>query len=292
MHAIKITAADGYELSAIFGTPVGTSTGTIVLSSAVAVKKEFYISFAKYLIQNGYNVLLYDYRGVGGSAPANLRSSKAYMHEWGTLDMNAVLNYMVDEKGLTNIIWLGHSVGAQLARCVDKKQHLQKVIAVNAALGYWGYFPFPMRAVVWTLWYVISPVLVKIYGYGKMQKVKWGENLPRNIFLEWRDWCISKHYYRGFLQDYFNADKFYDFTTPLTFVYTSDDYIVNDKTTALMMNFFPYSPQEVLKLEAKDFTNCKVGHTGIFRKKFHNNLWAELLTIIEGKRRCNLKHEN
>jgi predicted alpha/beta hydrolase len=282
MKSITIMAADGYKLAAMFGVPVSASAGTIIISSAVAVRKEFYISFANYLIQNGYNVLVYDYRGVGGSAPASLRSSKAYMHEWGIFDMNAALNYIVDEKGFTNIIWLGHSIGAQLVGCLEKKQHLQKVIAVNAALGYWGYFPFPMRAVVWALWYIISPVLVNIYGYGTMKKVKWGEDLPRNVLMEWRDWCMSKHYYRVFLKDYFNADKFYDFKRPLTFVYTSDDYIANDKTVTLMTRFFPNAPQEIRKLSVTEFTTYKVGHTGIFRKKFQNNLWVELLKIIEG----------
>ncbi len=28
--------------------------------------------------------------------------------------MNAVLNYLVNERGITGITWLGHSIGAQL----------------------------------------------------------------------------------------------------------------------------------------------------------------------------------
>ena len=45
-----------------------------------------------------------------------------------------------------------------------------------------------------------------------------------------------------------NRDKFYGFTIPITSVYMSDDYLANDKTAPMMLNFFPDSPQEILKL--------------------------------------------
>lgn len=281
MQKIFINAADGYKLGAIYGTPVGSSIGTVVISSATAVKKEFYFNFAQYLIQNGYNVFLFDYRGVGESAPEELKSSKAYIHEWGTLDMNAALSYLVHEKGLTNIIWLGHSIGAQLTGFLNNREHLKKVVAVNAAVGYWRYFPFPKKITIWTLWYIISPVLVKIYGYGTMKKVGWGENLPKNVLMEWRQWCMSRNYYMDFLIQHFNTDKFYDFRVPFTAVYTSDDFIANDKTASLMINFFPNAPTHIIKLQVEKYTSHKVGHTGIFRKRFKNDLWECLTKIIE-----------
>ncbi len=276
-----IKASDGYPLSVIYRTPVGESNGTIVLSSATAVKKEFYINFAEFLVKNGYNVLLFDYRGIGKSAPENIKDCTSYMHDWGVFDMSAVINFLVNEKKIKDIIWLGHSVGAQLIGFVDNIQYVKKIIAVNAALGYWKYMPAPQRINIWLLWYVISPVLVKIYGYGTMQKVGWGENLPKNIFLEWRKWCMSKNYYRDCLKDILKTEKFYNIKVPYTAVYTSDDYIANDKTVHLMTKFFPNASVKILKIETKKYSSLKVGHTGIFRKQFHNTLWPELVRIIE-----------
>jgi predicted alpha/beta hydrolase len=252
MEKIIITATDGYELSALYASATDLCKGNIILSSATGIKKEFYINFSRYLIQNGYNVLLYDYRGIGGSAPQNLKASLSYMHEWGTKDMNAALNYMVNIKGLKDIIWLGHSVGAQLVGFLDNQHHVRKVIAINAAFGYWGYFPFPMKWVIWGLWYFVGPLMVKVYGYGVMQKIGWGENLSRNMMKEWRQWCLSKTYFTGCLQQQLHTDKFYGFTTPITAVYISDDFIANDKTVPLMMKFFPDSPQKILKLSVKE----------------------------------------
>lgn len=281
MEKIFIYAADGYQLSALWFTPVNDSIGTIVISSATGVKKEFYINFSNFLVQKGYTVLLYDYRGIGGSAPHNLKSLKSYMHEWGTKDMNAILDHLVNDKGLTGIIWIGHSVGAQLIGFVEQQSHISKVIAINAALGYWGYFPFPMKFIIWLLWYIIGPSLISIYGYGTMKKIGWGENLPKNILMEWREWCLSKVYFKPLLNKKLGADKFYHFTVPITAIYTSDDFIANDKTVPLMMNFFPNSPYGIFKLRVERYTQHKVGHIGLFRQKFKKTLWPVLLNVIK-----------
>lgn len=281
MEKTFIAAADGYRLSALYGRPESKSIGTIVISSATGIKKEFYVNFASFLVAQGYTVLLFDYRGIGGSAPNDLRTMDAYMHEWGTKDMNAVLNYLVNEKGLTSIIWLGHSVGAQLIGFLENPQHIRKVISVNSALGYWGYFPFPMKWLIWVLWYFIGPLMIKIYGYGVMTKIGWGENLPRNMLMEWRAWCLDKTYFRACLMKLLRSDRFSKFTIPITAVYMSDDFIANDKTVALMMNFFPNSPQTIMKLSVREHTKDRVGHTGLFRKKFRENLWPVIMAVIE-----------
>ncbi len=281
MENIMIEAEDGFLLSTLYACPAKKSTGTIVISSATGVKKEFYINFANYLIGKGYNVLLFDYRGIGGSIPCTLKNLRASMHEWGTKDMNAILNHLVQQKGLQDIIWVGHSVGAQLIGFLHNHQHIKKVIAVNSALGYWGYFPFPVKWMIWGLWYFIGPAMVKVYGYGAMQKIGWGENLTSNMMREWRSWCLSKTYFKHSLLTMIQQDKFYQFTVPITSVYTSDDFIANDKTVPLMMKFFPNAPQKIVKLRVKDFTHEKVGHTGIFRKKFANELWPLLADVIE-----------
>ena len=208
------------------------------------------------------------------------------MHEWGTLDMNAVLEYLVTEKGLTDIIWVGHSVGAQLMGFLDNRQHIRKVIAISAALGYWGYLSSPVKWIIWGLWFFAGPLMVAMYGYGAMQKIGWGENLSRNMMKEWREWCLSKTYFTVLLLKKLQADKFYAFDTPITAVYVSDDYIANDKTVPLMMKFFPNAPQEIIKLQVSEHTKEKVGHSGIFRKKFERSLWPELVNIIEKKPAC------
>jgi predicted alpha/beta hydrolase len=137
-----------------------------------------------------------------------------------------------------------------------------------------------MKAIIWLLWYIVGPVLIKLYGYGEMRTIGWGENLPRNVILEWRSWCTSKTYFMDFLKSNIHADRFYNFSVPITAIYTSDDYIANDKTASLMMQFFPNAPCTLVKLDVRKYTKLRVGHTGIFRKRFEKALWPWLLDNI------------
>lgn len=280
MQKVIIVAADGYHLSALYARPIGESIGNIILSSATGIKKEFYINFSQFLVQNGYTVLLYDYRGIGESAPRNLKTSASFMHEWGTLDMNAVLEFMVNEKALTDIIWLGHSVGAQMVGFIKHQEHISKVISISAAFGYWKYLPAPLKWKIWTLWFFVGPLMVFFFGYGAMKKIGWGENLSKNMMKEWREWCLSKKYFTGMLETKLGHDKFYGFNRPITFFYMSDDRLANNITAPLMMSFFPDSPKQIFKISVEKYTNHKVGHIGIFRKKFQNDLWPLLINII------------
>jgi predicted alpha/beta hydrolase len=195
--------------------------------------------------------------------------------------MNAALDYMVNERGHTSITWLGHSVGGQLVPLLHQKQHIKKVIALNAALGYWGYFPFPKNLQVWALWHIVQPLMIRWYGYGNMKKIGWGENLPANILVEWKEWCINRNFYQEYFRSSGQHNRLDDFRVPLTAVYTSDDYIANDKTVPLMLQFFPNSPKKIRKLAVEQYTREKVGHIGIFRKKFENTLWPVLVDIID-----------
>lgn len=288
MQKIKITASDGYPLDALYLKPVGEPTGSVIISSATGIKKEYYINFTRFLVQHGYSVLLYDYRGIGGSANPDLKNCNAYMHEWGTLDMNAALNYMVHEKGYTAITWVGHSVGAQLVGFLEQQQHIRKVIAISAAFGYWKYFPSPVKYKIWFLWFFIGPLMVKLFGYGAMKKIGWGENLSKNMMKEWREWCLSKTYFTGMLQRKLKGNKFYSFNRPITAVYMSDDYLANDITAPRMLEFFPAAKATLIKIPVEEYTTEQVGHIGVFRRKFENSLWPILVQLIEQEKKSRL----
>ncbi|WP_337329512.1 alpha/beta hydrolase family protein [Chryseolinea sp. T2] len=276
-----ICAADGYQLSALYSEADQGAKGTAVISSATGVKKEFYINFGLFLVEQGYNVLLFDYRGIGGSAPRDLKSSPIFMHDWGIKDMNAVMRYLVETCGCVNITWIGHSIGAQLTGFIEHHHYIRKVVAINAAVGYWGYFPFPMNLGIWMMWYLVSPLMLRLYGYGKMRQIGWGEDLPRNALIEWRDWCTDPYYYRKYVNEALHTDRFYHFTGPVTAIYTSDDYIANDKTVSMMMQFFPNATVSIRKIWTSQYTRHKVGHTGLFRRKFKDSLWPLIVESMQ-----------
>jgi predicted alpha/beta hydrolase len=281
MEKMSFTAADGYVLKGLWIVPVAAHQGTIILNSATGVKKEYYVRFAQYLVQNGYRVLLYDYRGIGESAPASLKGFKASMHQWGTLDMNAALNYVVKEKSTENVIWIGHSVGAQMMGLLDQRHKIKKVLAINSSTGYWNYFTPPYNLIVLSLWLFAGPLLTKAHGYAPMHKIGWGQPLPSGVYFEWRKWCLNKYHFKDFLLEHMRADKFTDFTAPITAVHTSDDYIANKTTVAKLLEFYPNSPNKTICVTPADYGFKKIGHTGIFRSRHEKSIWPLLVEVIE-----------
>jgi predicted alpha/beta hydrolase len=280
MEKITITANDGYQLAAIQMKPPGTVCGYIIINSATGVKKEFYLRFAEYLVQNGYAVLLYDYRGIGESAPKDLRTLYTHMHEWATKDMNAVLDYTVNNKSWTNITWIGHSVGSQLMGLLNNRQHIKKVLAINSSTGYWAYFTFPYNWAVLAVW-SIGLIATKINRFAPMNRFGWGEPLPAGVFYEWRNWCHSKNHFKDFLIKHIGLPLFSDFSTPIVAIYTSDDYIANDKTVPALLSFYPNAPQKIIKINIAEYHEKTIGHTGIFRKRFEKKLWPLIIQNIE-----------
>ncbi len=203
------------------------------------------------------------------------------MHEWGTLDMNAALNYIINEKGINKVIWIGHSVGAQMMGLLQQRHKIEKVIAINSSIGYWNYFKFPYNYMVLSLLLFIGPPLTIINGYAPMRKLGWGEPLPSGVYFEWRKWCLSKYHFRDFLQGHINEPLFKDFVAPIIAVHTSDDFIANDTTVKKLLEFYPQSPNKIICLNPLDYGAGKIGHTGIFRKRFEKSIWPFLINIIE-----------
>jgi predicted alpha/beta hydrolase len=281
MQKITFPVADGYLLTGVWAQPVASYKETILLNPATGIRKEYYFNFVQYLVQQGYRVLVYDYRGIGESAPATLKGFTAYMHEWATLDMNGALDYLIKEKNTTDVIWIGHSIGAQLMGIINNRQSIKSVIGINTSTGYWAYFPFPYNLLTFLLWNVVSPLPTLMAGYAPMNRFGWGEPLPKHVFLEWRNWCTQANHFTAFLKNHTGKELFDDFTAPITIIHSTDDYIANSKTVSKLLEFYPNSKKQVMNLHPADYKLKSIGHTGIFRKKHMNSLWPVIMNAVE-----------
>ena len=279
-EAVSFKAKDGYELKGLWLEAAVPQKGTVIFHSATSVKKEYYLKFATYLAEQGYPTLIYDYRGIGESLYGSLKDLDANMHQYATLDQNAALAYLVHERGKTNITWLGHSVGAQMMGLVDNIQHVRKVLAINASIGYWGYFPFPWNFASLWLWHGGGIFLTALKGYFPAPTFGLGEPLPKGVFYEWRKWCNSRTHFKKWLVETRGSGVFEDFRIPITAIFTSDDYIAGDKSVAVLLDFYPNAPRKSIKIEATDL-GAKAGHLGIFRSKFQESGWPRILAEME-----------
>ena len=68
-----ITTQDGYPLAARHYS-ADKPKANIILAGATGVPQAFYRRFAEYAATYGYNVITFDYRGIGRSKPADFKN--------------------------------------------------------------------------------------------------------------------------------------------------------------------------------------------------------------------------
>src|SRR5476649_328120 len=75
-ETVAIPCRDGYRLVGRLWRPAhGCGSGTVIVNPATGVLARYYHHFARFLTEQGFTVLTYDYRGIGESRPRRLRRS-------------------------------------------------------------------------------------------------------------------------------------------------------------------------------------------------------------------------
>jgi pimeloyl-ACP methyl ester carboxylesterase len=101
---------------------------TIIFSYGDAGNMSYFLDYAMELSTNGYNVLLYDYRGFGQSDDFEIDKDMLIYKEF-LLDLDAAVNY-VKGKYESEIVLFGHSMGATLSISVaGNREDISAVIA-------------------------------------------------------------------------------------------------------------------------------------------------------------------
>ncbi|WWL43954.1 alpha/beta fold hydrolase [Pseudomonas parakoreensis] len=104
----KEAAADGFMLGGFTWRHAlpDAQRPVVIINAATSVRCRHYSRFADYLFANGFDVITYDYRGIGESRPATLRGLEASWTDWGALDFEAMLKRAQRELPASQSMWL------------------------------------------------------------------------------------------------------------------------------------------------------------------------------------------
>src|SRR5258708_3136242 len=177
-EAIEITALDGWRLGATLFRPEAPNGRALQIHSAAGVKQEYYASFATYLAGRGFAVLTFDYRGVGRSAPADLRKCPARMRDWAELDASAILDFMEKEFQQKKLLAIGHSFGGQALAVMPGNERLAAALAVGSQSCYWRHWRGALGAGMWLLVNALLPGATRLCGYFPGAGLRQGANPP------------------------------------------------------------------------------------------------------------------
>lgn len=273
---LVIAAADGYELAASAYEVPGANTAVLV-NSATAVPRRFYQRFAQFLQRHGWQVLTYDYRGIGGSKPPSLRGFDATMRDWTFLDMPAAVEWIAHELAPKRLFAVGHSFGGQTFGMVENASRVDAMVGVSAQSGHWGVQGGREPARVRFIVTVVIPVLSRLFGYFPWSRVARGEDLPKGVALEWARWCRHRNY---LLDDKtLPLERYQAFTAPvLAYSIEDDDWGTRQAVDEMMRAYGNVTRRHIAP---GDYGLERLGHTGFFREGAEP-LWREMLKWLEG----------
>jgi len=273
---VELCARDGFALSGTLYRPRSPSDRVVVINSATAVPRRFYRHFAMALANQGFVVVTYDYRGIGGSRPEQLRGFGATMRDWGLLDMAGVVDWVCAELSPGRLLMVGHSVGGQVAGLLDNSDAIDGMVTFSSQSGHWRLQGGEQKAAVLLHSYVTMPVLSTVFGYLPGRFMGSGEDLPKQTALEWAAWCRDPKYLLG--DSSLPLERFETFQAPVLAYSFGDDKWGTPRSVDAMMSAYPNVERR--HIDPGDLDLPGLGHFGFFRPKSHN-AWHEPIAWLE-----------
>jgi predicted alpha/beta hydrolase len=285
---ITFPATDGYLLGATLFLPRGPKRNAVLISSATAVPRKIYRGFAGYLAWRGCAVLTYDYRGTGDSRqkspvdhnqPRSLAGFKASISDWAALDVTAAVAWMRERYKNLPLNYVGHSFGGQALGLLSNNSEVSRALLISAQAGYWKLMASPERYRVYAMLNFVGIPLTRLLGYTP----GWaglGEDLPKDVFLEWVSWVMSKRYL--FDDPKLKAlENFSGYRGAMRALCLSDDPWATRPAVELLCSGFVSTRPEILTVTPADAGVTEIGHFGFFRTEHRDTLWRGAAEWIE-----------
>lgn len=274
----ELIAADGYVLAGNRFAAQATLQGRLIVAGATAVPQGFYSRFAQFAATRGFEVLTFDYRGIGRSRHGSLKGFRMDLLDWGRLDLAAAVEAMADPQ--VPLFVVGHSYGGHAFGLLPNHAKVQGFYVFGTGAGWHGHMPFGERLRVLVMWNLVLPVLTWWKGYCPWKMLGMGEDLPADAYRQWRYWCTFPHYFfddpnmRGIEQDYARV------RTPIVAANALDDLWALPVSRDAFVTAYGNAPLIRRDLDPATLGG-KVGHMGYFRQ-LAEPLWEEVLTWFAG----------
>ncbi len=278
---IWIHCEDGYQLAAQFYPAQGMSNSyPVLICPATGITQFFYYAFAQWLSEQGYAVMVFDFRGIGQSLHEPLKQSRASIVDWGTLDIPAAISTLLDKTGAAKVILLGHSAGGQLLGINPLYEKVHQVIAVAGSTGHVKGLKGKTKVLAPVMFNVIFPVSSLIKGYGATQFIGMGENLPKTVAKQWREFCSHPGYVKNAIGKTVQQDFHSQIQCPITSIWASDDEIATEINVRDLLRLYPNARTNMIELKPQQLGFKAIGHMLMF-KKSHRALWPLIQQQIQ-----------
>lgn len=276
VESFWISCKDGYQLAAQF-YPIEYSDKPypVLICPATGITKNFYHAFAEWLNQQGYQVLSFDFRGIGESLHGPLKDSTASINDWGIYDIPAAIEALLNRTQAEKTIIVGHSAGGQLLGIASNYHKVAKVLAIAGSTGHVKGLKGKTKVLAPLMFNVIFPVSSFFKGYGATQFIGMGENLPKNVARQWAEFCSKPGYVMNAIGKSIFEDYHQQIQCPITSFWATDDEIATHTNVKDLLRLYPNAETKLIELNPQQLGYKQIGHMLMF-KKSHQKIWPIL----------------
>ncbi|MDH7795125.1 MULTISPECIES: alpha/beta fold hydrolase [unclassified Beijerinckia] len=280
---IRMTCRDGVQLGGHFWPAIGEPQGFVVINPATGVLARYYHPYASFLAGHGYDVLTYDYRGIGASRPDRLRGCGYRWRDWGQLDFDAAIRLAAEKRRAGPLLVVGHSVGGFLPGLAESGPLVDRLLTVGAQYAYWPDYARAQRLHLFLKWHVAMPVLTALVGYFPGKRLGWLEDLPAGVANEWSfkrrrtEWSYPAETRADVLA------RFAAFRAPILAIAVTDDELGTVAAIQRTLAYYSGAGRQQVVLSPGDIRVEAIGHFGLFHARFADSFWpASLLWLRDG----------
>ncbi len=281
-RAIRFPAADGYELGGFLWMDDGSDgdRATVIITCATSVRCRYYIRFAQYLFQHGFDVLIYDYRGIGESRPKQLRGFHADWVDWGEKDLEGALQYVAQALPGRRVHVVAHSIGGFTIGVAPSNARIERILSIGSQFAYWRDYARSQRLVMLWKWHVVMPVLTRFFGYFPAKRLGWMEDTPDGVARDWsgmkarfEDTVRPASFIEGRRESDILSERFDNASAAILAISLSDDPYGTIPAVNRLLGYFRKSERRHLHLRPSDVGHESVGHFAFFHDRFRDTLW-------------------
>jgi len=282
---VSISCRDGMVLAGhLWSGARAARLGTVIVNPATGVLARYYHYYARFLSESGFDVLTYDYRGIGMSRPADLRHYRCGWLEWGELDFDAALRFARtrDPDGFLAVV--GHSIGGFLPGFAASATAIDRMLTMGAQYAYWPDYRHRQKAALLLKWHVAMPLLTAVNGYFPGRRLGWLEDLPAGVAYEWsfRGPRMERSYpaaRRAEILGRFAAVK-----ASILAVSMSDDPFGTPRAVRRALSYYAGSQSSVAELSPQTYGMAEIGHFSLFHNRHADDFWQDTLEWLRDGR--------
>lgn len=282
MKELFLKNPDGFNLSVKIFEPENAIGKLLLINSATGVKQQVYFSFAKYMSQNGFTVITYDYSGIGESKPKNMKNFKSSMRVWGTRDFKTITEFIKKKYPQEEKFCLGHSVGALILGMNADSAIFRKFVFVATQDAYMGNLKFNIAVTALFGFGIALPITTTLFGYFPAHWFGLGETLPKGVAYDWRTLILHpKSTSRLYEKNEVDFSK--NLTQNTLILHAEDDPWVTEKGMKnLLKNVYPNLQKNFREIKISESEKKEIGHINFFRS-FNKKLWKIVLNYLQKK---------